>query len=150
MKYHNIFQKNILEKKDELLNIIKNAYGENLEALVLFGSLTRADFSVYSDIDLFIIINESNLSLRQRVDEFYEKVGYYFEDHFLSPIILTLENSLKFHPFYLGIFDSYIVLYDKSKIVAKIIGTLKQKIEKGEIKEEAYPKKHWRILSAEI
>lgn len=150
MKHQNIFQKAILEKKNELLNMIKDAYKENLEAAVLFGSLARGDFSIHSDIDLFIVISKSSLSLRERITEFYEKIGYYFEDHFLSPIILNLEESLRFHPFFLGIFDSYIVLYDKRKIVQRIIESLRQKIERGEIREEHYSTKYWRILNAKI
>lgn len=140
--------KESIEKKDELLDIIKDKYKDNLEALVLFGSITRPDFSINSDIDMFIILQNTNLSFRKRIYEFYEKLGYYFEEHFLSPIILNIEESKMFHPFYLGIFDSYITLYDKGNHIYSIVHSIEQKIASKDIKELNYPKKHWIITNA--
>ncbi|WP_028950180.1 nucleotidyltransferase domain-containing protein [Sulfurihydrogenibium subterraneum] len=140
------FQKKIIEKKDILLDSIKKAYGYNLEAVVLFGSVARGDFARYSDIDVLIIVEDSDLSFRKRINEFYNKVGYYFENHYLSPVILKKEEALNFHPLFLGIFESYITLYDKNGIVDKIVLLIKDKKIKGQIIEFEKPVKYWRIL----
>ena len=102
--------------------------------------------SVPSDIDVLIIVEDSDLSLRKRIDEFYNKVGYYFEDHYLSPVILKKEEALNFHPLFLGIFESYITLYDKNGIVDKIVQSIENKKKKGEVLEFTRPVRYWRIL----
>lgn len=142
------FQKNIITKKDYLFELIIKAYKDNLEAVVLFGSVARGDFAVYSDIDLLVVLGVSNLSFRKRIDEFYENVGYYFGEHFLSPLVLKSNELDKFHPMYLGIFDNYMVLYDKSGIIDKVVQDIKKKIEKGVVKEEYHHSKYWRISDA--
>lgn len=147
-KMQTIFQKRLLEKKKELFEKIRESYGENLLALVLFGSAARGDLAAYSDIDLLVVLKESPLSLRKRLEEFYERVGYYFGNHFLSPLVLKLSELEKFHPFYLGIFENYITLYDKNGIIEKTVKEIKEKIKRGEIIEKNFPLKHWRIASA--
>jgi len=85
----------------KLIEKIKNSYNENLLAIVLFGSAARVDFSQSSDIDLLLMLKDSIASKRQRILNFYEKVGYEFENHFLSPIILTKEEMKLFFLFML-------------------------------------------------
>ncbi|MBC7196567.1 MAG: hypothetical protein H5U39_04850, partial [Deferribacterales bacterium] len=108
----------------------------------------RGDFATYSDIDILIVLNKSNITFKKRIDEFYKKIGYYFEEHFLSPIVLTVEDLDVFHSFYLGIFENYITLYDKAGLINKVVSLIKEKIDNGEIIEHSYPKKYWRILYA--
>jgi len=79
------FYSELKSKLPELVEKIKNLYKDNLIAIVLFGSAASGDLSQSSDIDLLIILKESSKNKRQRILEVYEKVGYEFEGHFLSP-----------------------------------------------------------------
>ncbi|MGC8677457.1 MAG: nucleotidyltransferase domain-containing protein [Hydrogenobaculum sp.] len=144
----NIFRNSVMDDVDCLLNKIKEAYKDKLLGVVLFGSVTSEYFSKHSDIDMLVILENSHLSFRKRIYEFYELVGDEFKGHMLSPIVLTLKEANAFHPVYLGIFDSYITLYDKSGIVKAMKSSIENKIKSGEIVELNKGIKYWRILNA--
>jgi len=130
------FYKKLKEKMTELIEKIKNSYNEHLLAIVLFGSAARGDFSQSSDIDLLLILKDSIASKRQRILDFYEKVGYEFESHFLSPIILTKKEMKQFSSFYVGILKDCQVIYDNGNIVRELIKLIDEKKQKKEIIEK--------------
>ncbi len=115
-------------KLPELIEKIKNSYNENLLAIVLFGSAARGDFSQSSDIDLLLILEDSIESKRKRILDFYEKIGFEFENHFLSPLILTQKELKEFFSFYVGILKDFKVLYDNANMVGELIEMIDKKI----------------------
>lgn len=129
----------------DLKNKLLQIYGNNLLAAIIFGSGARGDIKEGSDLDILIILKNSDKSFKQRIKDFEEKMGYYFSDVFniaYSPIILVLDEIKKPHPFLLGVFSDYIVLYQKGKIVDK----LKVKV-KDLVYKELYlnGKKYWML-----
>ena len=125
-------------KLPELVEKIKNSYKKNLMAVVLFGSAARGDFSQSSDIDLLLILKDSVESKRKRILDFYEKIGYEFENHFLSPLILTQEELKDFLSFYVGILKDCKVLYDNSNVVRELIEMIDKRKQKKEIIEKEF------------
>jgi len=125
-------------KISELVEKIKNSYKNNLIAIVLFGSAARGDFSQSSDIDLLLILKDSIESKRKRILDFYEKIGFEFENHFLSPLILTQEELRDFLSFYVGILKDCKVLYDNANVVRELIEKIDKKKQKKEIIEKEF------------
>jgi len=130
------FYKKLTAKLPELIEKIKNSYNKNLLAIVLFGSSARGDFSQFSDIDLLLILEDSITSRRQRILDFYEKIGYEFENHFLSPIVLTKKEMKQFFSYYVGILKDCQVLYDNVNILKELTKLIDEKKQKKEIIEK--------------
>lgn len=144
-----VFQRKILQKIHKLLDDIKSYYADNLRAVVLFGSIARGDFRESSDIDVLIILNKSEQSMRKRIESFHKQLGHYFDDHYISPVIITSEEARRFNAFYLGVFESHIVLYDVDGIVELMKKTIEDKKRRREIVEKVDVVKYWRIADAE-
>jgi len=146
MEIKSFFYKKLHKKIKKLVRKIKAFYGENLSALVLFGSAARGDLMEYSDIDLLIVLESSKENLRGRAKEFYERIGDTFEGHFISPIILTEKEAKKFHPMYLGIFKNFLIFYDKKGLMKEIKNLIEKLKLSGKIKElELMGTYYWRI-----
>ena len=54
----------------EIKNILKN----NLVSIILFGSYARGDFTVNSDIDILVIIEDTEVDYRERINDFLDKI----------------------------------------------------------------------------
>ncbi|MCX7759591.1 MAG: nucleotidyltransferase domain-containing protein [Hydrogenothermaceae bacterium] len=142
-----VFYKNLVNKLNFLIEKIKNCYGSNLKSIVIFGSAARGDLTSTSDIDILIIVSDSKLSLKKRIEEFYSKCGYEFEGHFLSPIIISQQESTKFHPFYLGIFENHKIIYDVDSIAKKMLKMVEKLITSGKISKK---NDYWKISYEKI
>lgn len=135
----------------EIKDFLEEIYGENLLAAIVFGSYPRGEFSMNSDIDLLIIIKKSSNRMRERLNEFYQKVEEKLGETrwILSPIILTEQETKRFSPIYLDILEHHLVLYDRgifSVLTKKLTEYLKQgKIEKRTLSDHTY----WRIKNEE-
>jgi len=132
------FYSKLKSKLPELVNKIKALYKDNLIAVILFGSAASGDLSQFSDVDLLIILRKSSKNKRQRILEFYEKIGYEFENHFLSPLILTQEELKKSYSFYVGILKNREVLYDNENIIKELTNIIDKKKQKKEIIEKEF------------
>ena len=107
----------------EFLQRLREAEGDNLLRVVLFGSVARRDDSEDSDIDVFIllknydrtgaekvIIKERILSIATAVEEMYDHRVY------ISPLIDSEETYLKNRRsslIYYNIADEGVLLYAK-------------------------------------
>lgn len=125
-------------------------YQGNLSALVLFGSSARGDLTTCSDIDLFVLIRQSDLRLRERIEDFYQNIGDYFGteeiEHLLSPLILTISEAQRLHPLYLATSDSHKVLYDVDGFFALILKRIENFKATGSIKQFALNgNTYWRL-----
>ncbi len=108
---------------------IHEFYGENLLGILVFGSLVRGDIRTGSDVDLLIILKNSPLSLRRRITEFYENLGDVLDEEysiFISPFILTAEETNKFHPLYLDILQNHEILLDKDEFIQKFLKNIQR------------------------
>jgi predicted nucleotidyltransferase len=130
------FYYRIWEALPGLVERLKDLYKDDLLAVFVFGSTARGDVSQSSDVDLLVILEHSPLRKRQRVYEFYEKLGFDLGEHFLSPIILTKEEITKSLPFYAGILSEGKVLYEKDKFAKTLLNSVERLKEQGKIVEK--------------
>lgn len=49
----------------ELIKLLQVQYGERLKKIILYGSRTRGDFHAFSDIDIFVVIQNDDNSFLQ-------------------------------------------------------------------------------------
>lgn len=122
-----------------LKNVLYEIYGEKLISAVIFGSYVKGDFSMNSDIDLLLVVENDEENPRKRLYNFYEiidKLSFNMQ-WIISPIILTLEEAEKFSPLYLEIFENHEVLYDKG-FFAKLCTKLQDYIRQGKIAKKSF------------
>jgi hypothetical protein len=128
--------------------VLKENLGENLLSLGLFGSVAKGTAQMDSDIDLYIITENTELSLVERTEyflklkhddlisqeiEFLHSQGYNAKINFIS----KEKNNLSTNFFTIDITFDMIVLFD--------IGILKQFLVKNKkiIKEQGIQKKFY-------
>ena len=58
---------------------LKTALGDNLIAVVLFGSCARGDYELYSDTDVFILVHEETEEVREAVLKASVKYNWDYE-----------------------------------------------------------------------
>ena len=97
--------KNVLEKyTEELISI----YGEHLKSVILYGSYARGDNKEGSDIDIMILLDISDIEIK----EFRKKLSYVTFDYNMDygidikPIAKSKEHFEKWstaYPFYANV-----------------------------------------------
>ena len=58
---------------------LKEALGDNLKAVVLFGSCARGEHEVGSDIDTFVMVENENKAIREAVHEISHKYSWDYD-----------------------------------------------------------------------
>ncbi len=104
----------------ELLNIytaeIQKLYGDALNAVILYGSYARGDYTEESDVDIMILVDlpeEELCKSRERVSDF----TYDFNmDHdlWIMPVVTELRQYqywLPVYPFYQNVENEGVPLY---------------------------------------
>ncbi len=104
-----------------LLELIKNMqllFGDNLVKIILFGSYAREDNNKESDIDLIIMVNEDEKTLKQyrdKVLDIYNHINIKY-DILIMGIIQDYQKFYKYLnvlPFYNNIQKEGIILYER-------------------------------------
>ncbi len=119
--------------KDYIYSFVNEISRENaLKAVILFGSVAKGTYTMYSDIDLFVIIdgNEFNFyngtvkNAMNKIEKKHEKLIK--REIYLSiiPMIVPLSRTKEFSPIFLDILDYGIVLYDRDHTAKNFIDTL--------------------------
>lgn len=106
---------------DNLLNRyienIKSIYGSHLRRIILYGSYARGDFNKESDIDIMILLDLSDIALK----EYGKKLSYMTFDFnmdnnvYISPFAKNEEHFNKWaevYPFYLNVKNEGVILYE--------------------------------------
>jgi len=98
----------------ELEKRIRELFGEKVLKIVLFGSYARGDYNTESDIDIFVLVNDNDLSRYRKervkiITEFLESHGI-----LLSIRIINAANFNRYKdvlPFYQNVIHEGISLY---------------------------------------
>lgn len=110
-------QEQITEVLKPYVKKISQIYGKSLEAVILYGSYARGDYTADSDVDIMILVNlpeEDIQSSRSQVSE----VTYDFNmehDMLIMAVVKGTEHFrywLPVHPFYQNVEREGVRLYD--------------------------------------
>lgn len=57
---------------DEFISIVKDAFGDDLKSIIVYGSYARGDFDDNSDIDVMILVTLSEDEIKQVENNIYD------------------------------------------------------------------------------
>lgn len=95
---------------------LKKIYNSHLSKVILYGSYARGDFRTDSDVDIMILLDISDLELK----EYSQQLSYMTYDFNLDnnldikPIAKSEKHFKKWivnYPFYANIYEEGVVLY---------------------------------------
>lgn len=125
----------------DVVDEIKEYYGDSLISIVVYGSVGRGEYRRESDIDLMVVISSSSDSLGGRNRIFLNNIITKIETseryrewinnglpYRLSPIILT-PDELKCHPpIMLDMTEDSVILFDKDDTFLNEIKDIKERM----------------------
>ncbi|MEO0248144.1 MAG: nucleotidyltransferase domain-containing protein [candidate division WOR-3 bacterium] len=133
--------------KDAIKSVTADALGDEVAALVLYGSYAVGQETEYSDIDLLIVVERQFESWRERRQceialrkAFYRLVGQ------VSPVVLSvndLDRALESsYPLLLEILETGRVLFDKG-CFADVRAQFDQ-LKQGALRRSV--DRHWQVM----
>ncbi len=118
----------------------REALGDQLVSVALFGSVARGQAGPGSDIDLFVVLQEAPpgmLSRRRLLDpvresltpelERFWKQGIYVD---FVEVIRTRSEAGEYHPLYLDMSQEAIMLYDRDQFLETFLAIIKEQLER--------------------
>ncbi len=139
-----------------LLDAIKEVFGDLLVSVALYGSVARGEARADSDIDILIVAEDlppsrikrvklfekAEDSVEPQVIELYDR-GIYVS---FSPIILTPEEMKRVPPILLDMIEDAIILYDRDGFLNKLLDKVASKLlELGAERIRLGRKWYWRL-----
>ena len=102
---------------DEYIQKLKTIYKDALQSVILYGSYARGDEAESSDIDVLILVNIDEQSLRAKNEALVCMTYDFNMEHGtdIEPIaesVKTYHYWLGAHPFYQNVRREGVVLYD--------------------------------------
>lgn len=136
---------------------LKAYFGDQLMAVVLYGSVARGEETLESDVDLLIVADGLPRSLRARnrlLVEFEEgflpallapwhRQGSYID---VSTKIKTPEEARRLTLFYLDLTEEAVILYEQGRFFQDILDRLRQRLaELGAQRRQQGSVRYWKL-----
>ena len=101
---------------DQYTEILQKIYGKHLKKVILYGSYARGDYRDDSDIDIMILLDLSDMDIKEYRHELSGETFDFNMDHDLDikPIAKSEAHFNKWimnYPFYSNIHKEGVVLY---------------------------------------
>ena len=109
-----ITTRNLLEQYTEIL---KKIYGKHLKTVILYGYYARGDYREDSDIDIMILLDLSDMDIKQYRHELSGETFDFNMDHDLDikPIAKSqqhFQNWVEAYPFYENVEKEVVKLFE--------------------------------------
>ncbi len=126
-----------------IVTSIQQAFGSEVEAILVFGSAVRGELKAGSDLDLLVVVSSSlpvDRSLYRRWDKLVEPVL----GHRYSPQFSHLPNSESASSLWLEVALEGKILYDKNDSVHRVLALIRKKIASGQFtRKESHGHPYW-------
>jgi predicted nucleotidyltransferase len=119
----------------------KEALGDQIVSVALYGSVARGQAGPGSDIDLFVVLQEAPpgmLARRRLLEPVREsltpeleglwRLGIYAD---FIEVIRTRAEARQFHPLYLDMSREAILLYDRDRFLKTLLENVGEQLERG-------------------
>ena len=121
-----------IQKDQFFLNLIKQSFEGNIEAILLFGSTVRGDARTNSDIDLLLVLNDHLKVNRSLYKTWDENIAIELDKNY-SPQFVSIPNlNTSVSGLWLEVALECEILYDKNGLIRKYLYQVKDKIAQGE------------------
>ena len=125
-----------LDEVKELSKQILDKYGKYVKAIVMMGSVAREEFKPKSDIDIFVVIDDTSKDLSNeeldKIDADIEKMGQKISEYISVQPIYTLTEFWDYarvaHPIIYNFIKEGVAVYDTG-----FFGPVKRLLEMGKI-----------------
>ena len=116
-KGENIMPVTIKILLDQYTEILQKIYGSHLKTVILYGSYARGDYKADSDIDIMILLDLSDMDIKQYRHELSGETFDFNMDHDLDikPIAKNqqhFQNWVDVYPFYANVRKEGVKLFD--------------------------------------
>jgi len=103
---------------NEFIARIKSLFGNRLEKVFLFGSYARGDYDEESDIDVMLLVRDSDAEIKKMDRILINATGDIDLAHslLLSPIIVNCDRFYRYMndlPFYRNVLQEGVILYEQ-------------------------------------
>ena len=111
---------------EQYTKILQKIYGKHLKSVILYGSYARGDYREDSDIDIMILLDLSDIDIKQYRHELAGETFDFNMDHDLDikPIAKSEAHFNKWivnYPFYANIHREGVVLYGAASAVENAV-----------------------------
>ena len=100
---------------EQYTEILKEIYGKHLKAVILYGSYARGDYRADSDIDIMILLDLSDMDIKEYRHELSGETFDFNMDHDLKPIAKSQQHFQKWvdvYPFYANVEKEGVKLFE--------------------------------------
>jgi predicted nucleotidyltransferase len=107
---------NIKDLMEQYVHKIQRIYGPHLRKIILYGSYARGDYREDSDIDIMILLDISDLEIKEYFDLLIDMTFDFNMEHNtdIKPIAKNEAHFIKWvgnYPFYANINREGVILY---------------------------------------
>ena len=102
---------------EQYTKILKEIYGLHLKSVILYGSYARGDYTTESDIDIMILLDLTDMDIKNYRHELSEMTYDFNMDNGIDikPIAKSKEHFQKWvgvYPFYTNVYKEGVKLFD--------------------------------------
>ncbi|MEM5804713.1 MAG: nucleotidyltransferase domain-containing protein [Candidatus Aenigmatarchaeota archaeon] len=153
-----------LKSSDEFKNKILGMFKDYIKAVVVWGSITRGDYTGKSDVDIYIIFDDTKMPLkkfddiREKVDRDIARMASETDPRLHPQPVLALtefmDGVMKQHPLFYNIVREGYAIHDTGYFIPmrKMLewGKFPATIEAAETRMEGVPKRLRRVESVKL
>jgi len=90
---HCLSDKKVTTIISQVLSVMKDIFGDDLRNVILYGSYARGEQDIYSDMDIMVLVDMEEESLRKFDDEVFERIYSIIQNSGILLSVMTINAS---------------------------------------------------------
>lgn len=161
LAHHSALNSTLLALAHRYATAAQEALGPQLVSLAPYGSVARGQATPSSDIDHFVVLQETPsgiLARRRLFQPARESLTPELEDIWMQGIyadfievIRSRTEALQFHPLYLDISQEAILLYDHDQFLHTLLEKVRERLQRAGAERHAIGRCwYWNLKQADL